>query len=53
MNMTDMVIFVITLTLTECSEFIAPENWVKFEDNEYYKIQLNCYYAGTPNESNT
>ena len=75
MNMTDMVIFVITLwgktatgewtyignqyvhqepmTLTECSEFIAPENWLKFEDNEYYKIQLNCYYAGTPNESNT
>lgn len=34
------------MTLTECSEFIAPENWKKFEDNEYYKIQLSCYYAG-------
>ena len=34
------------MTLTECSELIAPKNWAKFEDNPYYKIELACYYAG-------
>jgi len=75
MNITDVVIFVITLwgktatgewayignqyvhqepmTLIECSEFIATDKWAKFEENEYYKIELACYHAGTPNESDT
>ena len=41
------------MTLAECSEFIAPDNWNIFADNEFYKIELACYHAGTPNESNT
>ena len=35
------------MTLAECTEFIAPENWKLFEDNEYYRIELACYHAGT------
>ena len=34
------------MTLVECSELIAPQNWAKFEQNEFYKIELACYYAG-------
>mgnify|MGYP005680358379 CR=1 FL=1 len=37
------------MTLTECSELIDPTNWNKFEENEYYKIQLACYHAGSKN----
>ena len=38
------------MPLTECSEFIATNNWKKFEDNPYYKIELACYHAGEKNE---
>ena len=34
------------MTLTECSEFIAGQNWGKYEKNPYCKIQLACYHTG-------
>ena len=37
------------LTLSECSEIIAPANWNKFEENEHFKIQLACFHAGEQN----
>jgi hypothetical protein len=39
------------MTLAECTEFIAPRNWGKFVENEYYKIELACYHAGPRNET--
>ena len=73
MNMTDIVIFVITMwgktaageweyignqyvhqepmTLTECVEFTSADQWKSFEKNEFYKIELVCYFAGKNDES--
>ena len=39
------------MTLAERTEFIAPRNWGKFVENEYYKIELACYHAGPRNET--
>lgn len=41
------------MTLTECTEFIAPENWQSFAQNEFYKIELACYHAGTAVDTDT
>tara|TARA_Y100000022_G_scaffold195473_1_gene201181 strand:+ start:428 stop:646 length:219 start_codon:yes stop_codon:yes gene_type:complete len=33
------------MTLTECSELIAPQRWTKYEENKFYKIELACYHV--------
>jgi len=38
------------MTLAECSELISPDKWAKYQENQFYKIELACYYAGEPKE---